>query len=190
MSEPIDPADLRISHAERQHVLDLLQRALDLGMLDVEEYGERSGRAVQAVTRRDVNVLVADIAVLKNQGGPAPSDTVELRGDFSSVKRKGRWEVPRKLVLRRRMGSAELDFTEAHIVHPVVEIELDIGGGSVEMRLPEGASASIDGIEVTVGSIEDHRKNPPREGTPHFLITGRVRWGSMELKGPKRRLFG
>lgn len=192
MVDPVEPADLRISDAERQHVLDLLKRALDRGMLDIEEYADRSAKAVQARTRRDVNVLVADIAVLTGPIGQQAqqADTVELSGDFSSIKRRGGWLVPRKLVLKRRIGSADLDFTEAHIEHPVVDIDLDIGGGSVEMRLPEGASASIDGVEVTLGSIKDHRRNPPHTGRPHFVITGQVRFGSVELRGPRRRLFG
>lgn len=192
MVDPVEPGDLRVSDAERQHVLDLLQRALDRGMLDVEEYGERSANAVQARTRRELNVLVADFAVLTGPDGhPAQhADTVELSGDFSSIKRRGAWLVPRKLVLKRRIGSAELDFTEALIEHPIVEIELDIGGGSVEMRLPTGASASIDGVEVTLGSMQDHRRNAPHAGRPHFVITGQVRFGSLELKGPRRRIFG
>jgi len=54
-------------------------------------------------------------------------------------------------VLRWRMGSVKLDFAKARIVHPVVEIELDVSGGSVEIRLPEGASASLDGVEARLG---------------------------------------
>jgi hypothetical protein len=118
------------------------------------------------------------------------SDTLELRGWFSSLKRKGDWTVPRKLVLSPRMGSVELDFTEARIDHPVVEIELDLAGGSVELRLPEGASASMDQVDVTAGSLEDHRNSREQQGGPHFAITGQVRWGSVELRGPRRKLFG
>lgn len=192
MVDPVEPADLRISDAERQHVLDLLKRALDRGMLEFEEYDDRSAKAVQARTRREVNVLVADIAVLTGPAGQAATqaDTVELSGDFSSIKRRGAWLVPRKLVLKRRLGSVDLDFTEAHIQHAVVDIDLDIGGGSVELRLPEGASASIDGIEVTLGKLQDHRRSAPHTGRPHFVITGQVRFGSVELRGPRRRLFG
>lgn len=44
--------------------------------------------------------------------------------------------------------------------HPVTNIELDISGGSVEIKLPDGASASTDGIEAIRRSIEDHRYDP------------------------------
>jgi hypothetical protein len=45
--------------------------------------------------------------------GQGTDDIVELKGSMSSVERKGDWQVPRKLVLRWRMGSVKLDFTEA-----------------------------------------------------------------------------
>ena len=42
-------------------------------------------------------------------------------------------------------------------------VELDMRFGSVDIRLPEGASASIDDVEVIVGSATDHRgTRPPR----------------------------
>ena len=46
----------------------------------------------------------------------------------------------------------------------MVVIELDMKFGSLELRLPEGASASIDDVEVIVGSARDHRKDAPAEG--------------------------
>jgi hypothetical protein len=120
-----------------------------------------------------------------------PGDEVlELRGVFGSVKREGRWRVPRTLRLHRRMGSVELDFTEADIRYPVVRIELDTIGGSVEARVPEGASVNLDAVAVTLGSVQDHRKEAPIQGTPHFDIVGQLRWGSLEVRGPRRKILG
>jgi uncharacterized protein DUF1707 len=191
-----DPANFRVSDAEREHVLALLQDALGRGMLSLDEFEERSGRALEARRRAELNSLLIDLPVRHSSadGDPArpavrQDDVVELRGSFSSIKRKGQWQVPRKLVLRQKMGSIELDFTEARIDHPVVEIELDVSGGSVEMRLPEGASASTDGIEVSFGGVQDHRKHATSNGRPHFVITGAIRLGSVELRGPRRGLF-
>ena len=117
---------------------------------------------------------------------PGTDDVVELKGTMSSLERKGDWQVPGKLVLRLRMGSIKLDFTEARIVHPVVEIELDVTGGSVEVRLPEGASASLDGVEVSLGSLEDHRRGASGAGRPHFVLKGEINMGSVEIRGPRR----
>jgi hypothetical protein len=117
---------------------------------------------------------------------PGTDDFVELKGSMSSLERRGDWQVPRKLVLRWRRGSVNLDFTEARIAHRVVEMELDINTGSVEMRLPERASASLDGVVTRLGSVEDHRRDAPAAGRPHFVLTGQITRGSVEVRGPRR----
>ena len=60
---------------------------------------------------------------------------------------------------------------------------------SVVIRLPDGASASIDDVEVYVGSAGDRRKDAPGEGTPHVVLTGRVVCGSVTIRGPRRSLL-
>jgi hypothetical protein len=59
----------------------------------------------------------------------------------------------------------------------------------VEIRLPDGASASIDDVQVYGGSASDRRKAAPAEGTPHVVLTGRVVCGSVKIKGPRRSLL-
>ncbi len=108
---------------------------------------------------------------------------------LGSLKRHGEWTVPSRLALVRRMGSVELDLVKARFAGPVVVIELDMRFGSVEIRLPDGASASIDDVEVYVGSASDRRKDAPAEGTPHVVLTGRVVCGSVHIRGPRRSLL-
>ena len=83
---------------------------------------------------------------------------------MGSLKRQGEWTVPTRLALVRRMGSVDLDLTRARFAGPIVVIELDMKFGSLDLRLPEGASASIDDVEVVVGSAHDHRVRRPRRG--------------------------
>ena len=99
---------------------------------------------------------------------------MELRGWAGSLKRHGEWMVPTRLALVRRLGSVHLDLTRARFAGPVVVIEMDMRFGSVEIRLPEGASASIDDVEVYGGSASDRRKEAPGEGRPHVVLTGRL----------------
>ena len=81
--------------------------------------------------------------------------------------------MPTRLALVRRMGSVDLDLTKARFAGPVVVIELDLKFGGLQLRLPDGASASIDDVEVYVGSARDRRKDASAEGTPHVVLTGR-----------------
>src|SRR6202012_4471704 len=62
----------------------------------------------------------------------------------------------------------------------------DMKFGSLDLRLPDKASASIDDVEVYVGSASDRRKDAPAEGRPHVVLTGRVTCGSVVIRGPPR----
>lgn len=57
------------------------------------------------------------------------------------------------------------------------------------MRLPEGASASMDDVDVIAGSVDDHRRYAGPMGRPHFTITGSLSWGSVEIRRPRRNFF-
>lgn len=191
-----DPSrQLRISHADREQVLRHLQDAMAQGMITADELAERSDRALAAKTRADIDPLVADLphATVAFEGAavsaPAANDVISVGATLGATTRRGYWVVPRTLRVRSRLGSTELDFTEARIDHPVVDVEIDVKGGSVEMRLPEGASASMDDVQVTAGSIEDHRKYREPTGHPHFNVTGTLTFGSLEIRGPRRSFF-
>jgi hypothetical protein len=52
---------IRVSDADRQHVVDLLQRHTTAGRLSLDEFGTRVDAANRAVTRQDLAVLTADL---------------------------------------------------------------------------------------------------------------------------------
>ncbi|MCV7202129.1 hypothetical protein B7435_01545 [Mycolicibacterium peregrinum] len=177
--------DLRVSDADRNGTLRRLHNAVALGLIDIAEFEERSAMVSHARLHSDLDALVGDLP------GPGAivttaTDRVELRGVLGSLKRQGEWTVPTRLALVRRMGSVELDLTRARFAGPMVVIELDMKFGSVEIRLPDGASASIDDVEVIVGSADDHRRDAPAEGSPHIILTGKVVCGSVDIRGPRR----
>lgn len=178
--------DLRVSDADRNGTLRRLANALALGLIDIEEFDERSSQVSRARTRGELEGVVDDL--------PAPgaivtsvADRVELRGWAGSLRRHGEWVVPTRLALVRRLGSVDLDLTKARFAGPVVVVELDMVRGSVDIRLPDGASASIDDVTVYGGSARDRRKDPPAEGTPHVVLTGRMVLGSLNIRGPRPR---
>ena len=181
-------AALRISDADRNGTQRRLHNAVALGLIDIDEFEERSGAVSQARLHSELAALVEDLP------GPGAivttaTDRVELRGVLGSLKRQGEWVVPTRLALVRRMGSIDLDLTKARFAGPIVVIELDVKFGSVDIRLPDGASASIDDVEVIVGSARDHRKDAPAEGSPHVILTGRSLCGSIDIRGPRRAVI-
>lgn len=178
-------AALRVSDADRNGTLRRLHNAVALGLIDIGEFEERSALVSAARLHTDLEALVGDLP------GPgaiitSAADRVELRGVLGSLKRQGEWVVPTRLALHRRMGSVDLDLTRARFAGPIVVVELDLRFGGLDIRLPDGASASIDDVEVVVGSAHDHRREAPAEGTPHVVLTGKVVCGSVDIRGPRR----
>lgn len=186
---PAGVPTLRISDADRSGTLRRLHNAVALGLIDIIEFEERSAQVSVARQPSELEALVED---LPGPGAIASSatDRLELRGAMGSLRRHGEWTVPTRLALVRRLGSVHLDLTTARFAGPVVVIELDMIRGSVDIRLPEGASASIDDVTVYGGSARDRRKSPPAEGRPHVVLTGRVVMGSVTVRGPKRPPLG
>jgi hypothetical protein len=147
---------LRVSDADRNGTMRRLHNAVALGLIDIDEFEQRSSRVSYARTRNELDSLVDDLP------GPgtivtSAADRMELRGWVGSLKRQGEWTVPTHLALVRRVGSIDLDLTKARFAGPVVVIDLDMKFGSLDLRLPDGASASIDNVEVYVGSASDRR---------------------------------
>ncbi|MER6878380.1 hypothetical protein ABT279_50385, partial [Amycolatopsis sp. NPDC000673] len=116
---------------------------------------------------------------------------LELNAKYSSLQRSGPWQVPAAMVVRNKYGSTKLDFTEARVATPVVQIELDSKWGSVELIIPQHAAVDYNSItEIKFGSLDDKTGSNGRAGTPRYVLTGRVHGGSLVIRHPRRGIFG
>lgn len=181
-----DPRDLRVSDAEREHVVSLLNKAVGRGMITLDEFTTRTDTALCAVTRSDLNAVLVDLPGMVNNDLASVGSRVELKNTMGTTVRKGVWVVPPELIVRNTLGSTDLDFTEATMPLSVV-IDLDVSLGSVKIVVPEGASVDINGVEVTAGDIKDKVRNGV--GEPHFILRGAVRGGSVLIKHKKKALW-
>jgi len=181
----VNPRELRVSDAEREHVVGILQKAIGQGLITLDEFTERTDTALAARTRGELNAVLVDLPGMVHQESTSPrhQQPVELRATMSTLRRTGRWDVPATLLVRNRMGSVDLDFTDARIDHPEVAVELDVAGGSVELLVPEGATVSSADVEVQAGSLKD-QVGGGRGGRPHFVVSGMVRAGSLKIRRP------
>ncbi|NUT51285.1 MAG: DUF1707 domain-containing protein [Saccharothrix sp.] len=182
-----DPRDFRVSDAEREHVVNLLQKAIGRGLITLDEFTERTDTALAARTRRELNAVLLDLPgmVHDERAVAAPRERQELKATMSTLNRRGNWSVPRQLVVRNRMGSTDLDFREATIPHAVVDIELDVTAGSVRLVLPDGATVDAEGVELAASTLQD-RVGPGVDGRPHFVVRGHVRAGNLKIKKKSR----
>jgi uncharacterized protein DUF1707 len=183
---PVDPKALRVSDAEREHVIALLQKAIGQGLITLDEFTTRTDTALAAKTRGELNTVLVDLPGLvhREANSPRRQEPLELRSTMSTLRRTGRWVVPRTVVVRNRMASTSLDFTDARIEHPEVQLQLDVTGGSVELLLPPKATVDADDVRVNAGSVKDRVGAGDGAGRPHFMVSGSIRAGSLKIRRP------
>ncbi|MCR3747021.1 protein of unknown function (DUF1707) [Lentzea californiensis] len=177
-----DPRDLRVSDAEREHVVTLLNKAVGRGMITLDEFTVRTDTALGAKTRADLNVVLLDLPGMVNN--EVARERTELKNTMSTTTRKGHWVVPNELVIRNTLGTTNLDFTAAE-VPPVVNVDLDVSLGTVKLLVPAGSSVDADAVEITAGELKDKVQNTTM-GNPHFQLKGSVRGGTVVIKRSKR----
>src|ERR1700747_2530023 len=93
-----DMVVLRVSDADRNGTMRRLHNAVALGLIDIDEFEDRSLRVSHARTRGELDILVGDLP------GPgaivtSAADRVELRGWLGSLKRHGQWILAAPLAL-------------------------------------------------------------------------------------------
>ncbi|MGV8871777.1 MAG: DUF1707 SHOCT-like domain-containing protein [Rhodococcus sp. (in: high G+C Gram-positive bacteria)] len=212
----MEARDLRVSDAEREHVGQLLQRAVGQGMLSLGEFTERMDTALASKTRGELNSVLADLPGMqvaeehrpsaKPVAGPAPHRVVQehwghgggtsdtLRGTMSTVTRKGSWNVPPTLRVATRMSTVTLDFTQAVMTTQVVRIHVDDYCSTVTLIVPTEATVDVNDVETVAGSVTNKVRTGPPYGPLHLVVSGKVRLGSVTAKHPFgssiRKMFG
>ncbi len=79
-----DTRSLRASDAERDHVVDRLKDAVSEGLIDLDEFGERTSQALAARTRAELDAVTSDLPAGAD-AGTGTDDIVELKGTKSSL---------------------------------------------------------------------------------------------------------
>ncbi len=182
--ELVPDPQVRLSDADRERFVERLHQAVGEGRLTLAEFEDRVDKVLAAQTYQAVRPYVADLP-----GAPEPArDVVELRARSSSLKRKGQWRVPRRLVVTTQSSSVKLDFTETVIPGPGVEVVMDTRSSSLTLVLPRGATTDTEDLEMVSSSARDRVGAGPGTG-PHFRVYGRVKSSSLTLRYRRHFLF-
>ena len=188
-----DRHSLRASHEDRDEIVEQLRVAAGDGRLTAEELDERLGSALEARTYGELAVLVRDLpagaAPLPVAPVPAPDakDLITLQARHSNLQRMGPWIVPRRLELEVHSGNLVLDFTQAAISAPVLEVEMSVRGGNVRLIVPPEVVVQLDSVELHGGNMQQ-RTETPEPGTPVRLlvtVSGQVHHGNVLVQSPR-----
>jgi hypothetical protein len=195
-SEPgheVARSELRASHQDRDRVVELLRVSAGDGRLTAEELDQRLELALTARTYGELAGLVADLPTAGSAvPAPAPRAKEVVRIDTASghTKREGRWVVPQRIQARIRSGHLKLDFTQAVITQPSLQLEVDVRSGHVILVTRPGVVVDTDDVAVRSGQVRV--RAPWGDDVPEVLrieVSGRVGSGHLVARPPLRTFW-
>jgi hypothetical protein len=192
-----DRRNLRVSHEDRDQVAEQLRVAAGDGRLTADELDERLETALTARTYGELEVLLTDLPT--SPGGvqapvPEAKELVELKVEHGTIRRDGRWVVPRRLVVEARHSNVSIDFSEAIVSQPTLDLPISIVHGNIVLIVPPEVVVDIDSVATRGGNI--HQRVRRDTGTPVKLMinaSGSLRHSNLVVRAPRapraRRTF-
>jgi hypothetical protein len=186
---------LRASHQDRDRVVEVLRVAAGDGRLTADELDQRLEAALTARTYADLAVLTTDLPAASAPVPPAgvavpePKDVGRIECGSGSTKRDGRWVVPRRMEVRVTSGAVKLDFTEALISQPSLQIDTEVRSGQLILITKPGIAVDADEVEIRSGQVKV--RQPWGRDAPVSLriaVNGKIGSGRL-LARPPRRTF-
>jgi len=177
--------DLRASDAEREHAIETLSRAAAAGRLSVEELEERLQSAYALRTRRELELLVADVEVDRAADGRAiarrrAGDPIAVREGPGGTRwvvaimggndRRGRWRIASRCTVVNVMGGSELDLCDVELADRVTRLNVYTLMGGGEIRVPNGVDVQVSKLAFMGGHDVRLDDEPPPPGGPLIRI--------------------
>jgi hypothetical protein len=137
--------------------------------------------------------LVADLPAAGSvAGAPAPRVKEVVRIDTGSGQtvRNGRWVVPQRIEARIRSGQLKLDFTQAVITQPSLQLDADVRSGRILLITKPGIVVDTDDVVVRSGHVRV--RAPWGDDVPEVLrieVSGKVGSGHFEARPPRRTFW-
>ena len=174
------------SDAERDAAAERLQVAFADGRLTDSEFDQRMRSALTARTRAELAGLLADLPeqALLVRPGLAPADRARAPGRLavsfkSSIRRAGRWRVPRQYTAVVYKGSGVLDLRAAELTAPVTTIVAVAYKSRVDILVPPGVRVETGGLGASTAA-GDSAGVPLPTGAPVVHVRGFTYKGTVE----------
>ncbi|WP_329457700.1 DUF1707 SHOCT-like domain-containing protein [Streptomyces sp. NBC_01497] len=209
--------ETRASDAERELIAERLRDAMAEGRLDMEEFEERLGLALQARTHGELVPLVRDLPdpgtkrAATGAGAPADfgsapagsgawadrvgSSPATSRGAFGFLGgfgRKGNWTVGRRFHATAFLGGGEIDLREARFEERVTVIRCFAVLGGMQVTVPPDLDVEVRGFGFMGGFGEvpdrgDVSGISPAPDAPKVIVSGFALMGGVGVERKLRK---
>ena len=183
MTEP--EQSLRVSDAEREVTLKVLNEHAAVGRLTLDELEERASKALAAKTRGDLAVLTRDLpadpaapAVSGQSVGQAvaqPGVRKPVRwmvSIMSGQHRRGRFRAVGSINALAFMGGDDIDLREAEIEGGELTLNLISVMGGANVYIPDSIELELGGFSIMGGNEVRGNPRSPRPGAPVVRVHG------------------
>ncbi len=129
--------------------------------------------------------------------GDEPARPAELRKEVvridcggGSARRDGRWVVPQRIEVRVTSGSVTLDFTEAVLSLPSLQIDAEVHGGNLTLVTKPGIVVDADDVTIRSGNVKVRQPwAPGPQVTLRIGVSGKVTSGNIRARPPRRTFW-
>jgi hypothetical protein len=173
---------VRVSDAEREAVVVRLQTAVGEGRIDLDEFGQRAEAAYAAVTRTELDLLVADLPA----NAPPPVQIVgqrspeELSSVFGDVTLTVTSNPPQRV--GTIFGDVRLDLRSLRTGADRIDLHVGTVFGNVDVIVAEGVDAELHGRTVFGDRKVQLAPVQRLAGTPLVVVHARTVFGDLRLR--------
>jgi hypothetical protein len=187
-------SELRASHDDRDRVVEVLRVSAGDGRLTAEELDQRLELALTARTYGELAKLISDLPASGSVASapataPKPKEVARIDCTSGHVRRVDRWVVPQRMEVKVTSGHVMLDFTQAIIAQPTLQLNIEVRSGHVVLRTKPGIVVDADDVAIRSGHVKV--RAPWGLDVPVRLrieVTGKVGSGHF-VAGPRPRTF-
>lgn len=173
-----DLPELRVSDADRERALVQLREQTVAGRLTLEEFAERTERALAARTSTELVEVSRDLPAVP---GPSTRRPKRLTGVvFGSVERKGRWRLGRRSLVFVGFGNADIDLRRAELPGDKATLRAFVVFGNIDVYVPAGLDVDIGGFSV-FGARGEAGEEAAHPGAPLLRIKIHVLFGNGDV---------
>jgi hypothetical protein len=162
----------RAGDSDRDLVITALRDHLVAGRLTLDEFSDRTGAALTARTRDELEAVLADLPALSQ---PVP-ELARRRARrwivavMSESESKGRWRLGGHTGVLAVMGRCHLDLSRAEIEGPDLVITAVAIMGQIDIVAPEGIDLEVTGLSIMGSRKVSVRDVPALRGSPRIVV--------------------